>query len=56
MYYEEKVIDGVLCCRGAPDGEFTPLSAEELTDKLLRACEILASIDMSEFQYKLSND
>ena len=31
MYYEEKVIDGVLCVRVIPDGEFEPLSQEALT-------------------------
>lgn len=26
MYYEEKLIDGVLHCRGTPDGEWTPFT------------------------------
>lgn len=33
MYYEEKVINGILCWRGLPDGEFRPLSIEEITAK-----------------------
>jgi hypothetical protein len=33
MYHEEKMIDGVLCWRGDPDGEFTPYTAEQLSRK-----------------------
>lgn len=36
MYYEEQVIDGVLCSRGLPDGKWEPLTAKQLTDRLLR--------------------
>ena len=35
MFYEEKVVDGVLCCRGTPNGMWTPLSAYSLTGKIL---------------------
>lgn len=31
MYHEEKVIDGVLCWRGTPDGEWVQYSLESLT-------------------------
>jgi hypothetical protein len=31
MYHEERVIDGVLCWRGTPDGEWTEYTAKELT-------------------------
>jgi hypothetical protein len=31
MYYEEKVIDGVLYWRGNPDDPFKPFTAGELT-------------------------
>ena len=34
MYYEEVVINGVLCHRGTPDGEWIPFTAEQLTAKL----------------------
>jgi hypothetical protein len=37
MYYEEKVIDGVLCWRGNPKDEFKPYTAEELTLRVVRA-------------------
>jgi len=33
MYYEEKIIDGVLCWRNNPDDEFTPYTAEQLSRK-----------------------
>jgi hypothetical protein len=31
MYHEEKVINGVLCWRGTPDGEWKQYTAEALT-------------------------
>lgn len=35
MYYEEKVINGVLCYRGTPDGEWTEFSKQTLTKRLM---------------------
>jgi hypothetical protein len=34
MYHEEKIINGVLSWRGAPDGEFKPFTAEQLTRRI----------------------
>ncbi len=34
MYYEEKVINGVLHWRGHPDDNWTPCTPQELTAKL----------------------
>lgn len=34
MYYEEKVINGVLSWRGLPDDCWTPFTDEQLTDML----------------------
>jgi hypothetical protein len=34
MYYEEKIIEGVLCWRSTPKGMWTEFSAEQLTKKL----------------------
>jgi len=31
MYHEEQVINGVLCWRGTPDGEWTQYTPEALT-------------------------
>jgi len=31
MYYEEKVIDGILCHRGTPNGEWIPYTLQDLT-------------------------
>jgi len=31
MYYEEKIVDGILCYRGTPDGEWIPFTLEELS-------------------------
>ena len=37
MYYEEKIIDGVLCYRLKPDGSWVPLSTEELLRRFSHA-------------------
>lgn len=39
MYYEEKVVDGILHYRTHPDVEFIPFSIEALTNKYLMAKE-----------------
>ncbi len=33
MYYEEKVVDGVLCYRGTPDSEWVQFTQQELTSQ-----------------------
>ena len=35
MYHEERVIDGKLCWRGTPDGEFKEYSQREMAVKFL---------------------
>ena len=45
MYHEEKVINGRLCWRGSPDGDWVEYSYEHLLDKLQK-CEL------SEFNYR----
>lgn len=35
MYYEEKVINGILSHKSSPNGEWVPFSAEQLTQKIL---------------------
>lgn len=34
MYYEEQIINGILCWRNSPDGKFLECSKEELTSKI----------------------
>lgn len=34
MFHEEKIIDGLLHYRTMPDGEWTPYTAEQLTEKI----------------------
>jgi hypothetical protein len=34
MYHEERIINGRLCWRGTPDGEFKEYTPEELAVKL----------------------
>jgi hypothetical protein len=40
MFHEEKVINGVLCWRGTPNGEWIPFTMEQLTRKLIEEKEI----------------
>ena len=47
MYYEEKMIGGVLHWRGSPDGEFTPYTLIELS---------LHYMDLKEKQIHYSED
>lgn len=44
MYYKEEVIDGVLCAKYSPSGEFKPLTAKQLTRRLLIAESQLKNI------------
>lgn len=50
MYYEEAVINGILCSRGTPDGEWIPLSIESLSAQLLAA-----RIRIEELETRLSD-
>lgn len=34
MFYQERIIDGVLCSRDSPSGEWIPLTAKELTVRI----------------------
>lgn len=45
MYYEEKMINGVLCWRGNPDDDFTPYTLEELSRKFEDEQKQKAAID-----------
>lgn len=36
MYYREKIVDGIICCKGSEDGEWIPLSPEKMTKKILK--------------------
>lgn len=40
MYYEERVVGGVLCWRGTPNGPWVPFTALEMTEKLLKLREL----------------
>jgi hypothetical protein len=35
MYYKEEVINGVLCWKGTPGGEWIPFTPEQLTKRLM---------------------
>lgn len=42
MYYEEKVVNGLLCWRGTPNGAWKALDASELVKRLTSATSALA--------------
>ena len=44
MYYEEKIIDGILSHRNTPNGEWIPFTAEELTVKIKVMTEAIKDI------------
>ena len=37
MYYEEKIIDGILCWRNTPTGYWLKCSDRKITEKLIEA-------------------
>ena len=39
MFYEEAVINGVLCHRSHPRGEWTEFTAKQLTERLLASAK-----------------
>ena len=41
MYYEERVINGVLCYRTSPDGAWRQFSQKELTATVVKLTELL---------------
>lgn len=45
MYYDEQVINGVLCHRSTPNGEWIPFTAESLTLSLVASRVQLNSRD-----------
>lgn len=47
MYYKEEVINGVLCHKGTPDGDWVPFTPEALTIKLKGANDRIKA--MQEF-------
>lgn len=48
MYYTEKIIDGVLCCKTSPQGQYRPLSARMLTRRIEQLTEELKMFKESE--------
>jgi len=45
MYYEEKVIDGVLCWRNKPGGQWTPFANAQLTARLLNMEDRISDLE-----------
>lgn len=49
MYYEERIIDGIVHCRSTPDGKWEPLSQHALTLKIERM-----EIEMNQLRHRLA--
>ncbi len=45
MYYEEKIINGVLCHRSSPKGTFKPFTDEQLTEKIVKLEQEVRSLE-----------
>jgi hypothetical protein len=48
MYYQEKVINGILCCKHSPNGEWIELAKQTLTERLMKykkALQIIQNFD-----------
>ena len=46
MYYQETVINGRLYCKYTPDGEWHKVSADKLTDRLIKAQQKIIELQM----------
>lgn len=57
MYYEERVINGVLCCRSSPNDDFRPMSIQALTAKvvILEGNLRCADNELFSMKYRMSN-
>jgi len=58
MYYQEKIINGVLCSKSTPDGEFEPLSSIALNRKvieLMKQNENLHNVDVKQKREIMAN-
>jgi hypothetical protein len=44
MYYIESIIDGILCCKTSPHGDWRPLSQKNLTSKIVQLEEKLTQL------------
>lgn len=56
MYYEEKEINGVLCCRNNPFREFEEMSKETLTKRINKLQWEVVGQDIFEQLMKDQND
>lgn len=56
MYSDEKIIDGVLCWRGTPNGEWIQKTAKQLTEMLIEArIELFAVVVAGAVVVKAAN-
>jgi hypothetical protein len=54
MYHEEKMINGILCWRGTPNGEFIQYTLEQMTAKYTEMKEL--GRDLSNIIYDLKKE
>lgn len=54
MYYAEKIINGILCCKHTPKGEWIPLTPEQLTKKIQELQSEIQSMHEEQALYGLN--
>lgn len=52
MYYTEEIINGVLCFKTTPDGEWQPLSLTVMTERLEAANKRIDHLLSELFEYQ----
>lgn len=55
MYYAEEIINGVLCYKTTPDGDWTPLSLTVLTERLTDAKKLINDLQNQLFNFQEDN-
>jgi hypothetical protein len=45
MYYEEKIIDGILYWRGSPNEQFREFSKRELCQKIIKLKTVISELE-----------
>jgi hypothetical protein len=56
MYYQEKVINGILCCKHSPDGEWVELAKQTLTERIIKYKKALQTIQNFDEDDELEYD
>lgn len=56
MYYDEQVVNGVLCYRLSPKGDWYPLSVQELTKRVIELTMTLKDHQRVQYPSNIKGD